>query len=191
MWLLILGSLILLTLAGFAFIVLKTTKFSILRNWKHRKLSILAAAVIWILVLTAFAYLTGPWNMMVSFMHLLIFWMIIEVIFHIVRKLRIIGKINRKNPAPGNQQPRIQSSKPYYAGRVAILFTIGYLAVGLFFVHHVFRTSYDIQTEHASGLDSVKVVGFSDSHVGATCPHWLICGTIRNRVCNFLGKTTE
>lgn len=150
MWILILGGMLLVTLAGFAFIVLKTTKFSVLKGWKHKKLAILVSVIFWIFIAAALVYWSGPWNMMVSFIHLLVFWMIFAFVFMIIEKIR------RK------------SFEKYYAGRITILFTVCYLAVGMFFAYHVFRTSYDIQPEHSTKLEDIKIIGFSDSHIGST-----------------------
>ncbi|MDO4976628.1 MAG: metallophosphoesterase [Eubacteriales bacterium] len=150
MWFLILGGMFLATLLGFSFIVLKTTKFSLLKQWKHKKMALVLSAILWIFILSALTYWGGPWNMMASFIHLLVFWMIFELIFTVIQKLR------RKK------------FEKYHAGRLALVVTVCYLAVGMFFAHHVFRTTYDIKTEHVTELDAIKIVGFSDSHIGAT-----------------------
>lgn len=56
--------------------------------------------------------------------------------------------------------------KRYYAGAVALVFTIGYLGSGWYLAHHVWETDYQIQTDKEVG--SLRVAVFADSHVGTT-----------------------
>ncbi|MFR6391892.1 MAG: hypothetical protein ACLUN0_02510 [Roseburia sp.] len=47
--------------------------------------------------------------------------------------------------------------KRYYAGAVALVFTIGYLGSGWYLAHHVWETDYQIQTDKEVGSLRVAV----------------------------------
>ena len=64
------------------------------------------------------------------------------------------------------QKIRKKEFKRYYAGITAVVFTVCYLGAGWYCAHHVWQTSYEIQTDKSVG--NLKVAVFSDSHVGAT-----------------------
>ena len=91
----------------------------------------------------------GFMNSMVCMIHAVIFWLICDGMAALIEKRK--GK----------------SSKKYYAGIYAVLLTIVYLVIGVFFAHHVFRTEYIIETQKDISKP-LKIVMFSDSHVGAT-----------------------
>lgn len=87
-------------------------------------------------------------NAIVCILHLIIFWLISDGIFTLIKKRRK------------------KSLKRYYAGAVALVFTIGYLGSGWYLAHHVWETDYQIQTDKEVG--SLRVAVFADSHVGTT-----------------------
>lgn len=90
----------------------------------------------------------GSMNAIVCILHLIIFWLISDGIFALIKKRRK------------------KSLKRYYAGAVALVFTIGYLGSGWYLAHHVWETDYQIQTDKEVG--SLRVAVFADSHVGTT-----------------------
>ncbi len=120
------------------------------RKWWKR---MLIGLLIIICIMVAFHFAMGFINMVIVFLHLLIIWMISDAIAWIVRK-----KTKRQG-------------KHYYAGISAIVFTIVWLGIGWYNAHDVKRTEYHLETVKPLGIDSLKVIGFSDSHVGATF-HW-------------------
>lgn len=120
------------------------------RKWWKR---MLIGAMIVICTMIAFHFAMGFVNMVIVFLHLLIIWMICDTIAWIARS---------KTPRQG---------KHYYAGICAIAFTTLWLCIGWYNAHDVKRTEYNLQTDKELGIDSIKVVGFSDSHIGATF-HW-------------------
>ena len=81
-------------------------------------------------------------------LHLIVFWMVSEAIFALITKIR------KKTFAK------------YYAGIVAIVFTVCYLAAGWYQAHHVWEKKYEIQTDKE--VRNLKVAVFSDSHTGTT-----------------------
>lgn len=108
-----------------------------------------------VLFFSAFAGITvilwvawGSMNAIVCILHLIIFWLISDGIFALIKKRRK------------------KSLKRYYAGAVALVFTIGYLGSGWYLAHHVWETDYQIQTDKEVG--SLRVAVFADSHVGTT-----------------------
>ena len=120
------------------------------RKWWKR---MLIGALIVISIMVALHFAMGFVNMIIVFLHLLIIWMICDAIAWIARK-----KTKRQG-------------KHYYAGICAITFTVVWLGIGWYNAHDVKRTEYNLLTDKQLGIDSLKVVGFSDSHVGATF-HW-------------------
>ena len=120
------------------------------RKWWKR---MLIGLLILICIMVALHFVLGFINMVIVFLHLLIIWMISDAIAWIVRK-----KTKRQG-------------KHYYAGIFAIAFTIVWLGIGWYNAHDVKRTEYNLLTDKQLGIDSLKVIGFSDSHVGATF-HW-------------------
>ena len=116
--------------------------------WKRMLIGILLV----ISIMVALHFAMGFVNMVIVFLHLLFIWMICDAIAWVVAKVK--GK-----------------GKHYYAGICAIVFTVLWLGIGWYNAHDVKRTEYNLLTDKQLGIDSLKVVGFSDSHVGATF-HW-------------------
>ena len=123
-------------------------KFVPRKWWKRMLIGVLI--VISIMVALHFAF--GFVNMVIVFLHLLIIWMICDAIAWVIAKVKGQGK-------------------HYYAGICAITFTILWFGIGWYNAHDVKRTEYNLLTDKQLGVDSLKVVGFSDSHIGATF-HW-------------------
>ena len=150
MWIVIMGCLIAAFVAGSIYLVSRVRKFAFVKKLAGEKKSrqillsalLVAAetAVIWICL--------GSMNAIVCQIHLMIFWLLCELIFFIIRKARKKG------------------FQRYYTGAAACIFTVGYLAVGWVLVHHVWQTDYVIKTEKAVG--NLRLAVLADSHVGTT-----------------------
>ena len=54
----------------------------------------------------------------------------------------------------------------YYAGAVAILFTVAYLSLGWYQANHVWQTNYTMETDKAVG--NLRIALLADSHMGTT-----------------------
>ena len=155
MWKIILLLVFLAVIAGGLWMTFAVCRFHgisrlVPRKWWKR---MLIGAMIVICTMIAFHFAMGFVNMVIVFLHLLIIWMICDTIAWIARS---------KTPRQG---------KHYYAGICAIAFTTLWLCIGWYNAHDVKRTEYNLQTDKELGIDSLKVVGFSDSHIGATF-HW-------------------
>lgn len=150
MWVAILLGMILMGIVGFGYVVNRMNRFSLLRNRLGRKKARLANIGILLVVLAAVFLWGGMWNAMIVFIHLLVFWLISDGVFALIKK-------HRRRPF-----------SRYYAGFTAIAVTAVYLGVGAFFAHHVFRTAYEIPVQADLGVENYRIVAFSDSHMGTT-----------------------
>ena len=97
-------------------------------------------AVLWLVI--------GAINAIIVLIHLLIFQLLFDGIFALVKRIRK------------------KEFKRYYACTVTFLFTAVYLLGGWYAAHHVWQTDYTIKTDKKVG--NIKVALFADSHVGTT-----------------------
>ena len=93
----------------------------------------------------------GLMNAVLVVLHLMIFWLLCDLIFFVIRKRRGIEK---------------NGFKKYWAGGLAIFVTVCYLGVGAFLAHNVWQNDYRLSTYKFEG--TLRVAMFADSHVGAT-----------------------
>lgn len=103
-----------LALAGMLYLADRISRFHILKKWtggKKRK-GILAGLVIMAVITAVLWAGWGSMNAVICILHLLVFWMVSELIFTLVKRVQK------------------KTFSRYYAGAVAIIFTIGYLSVG-------------------------------------------------------------
>lgn len=87
-------------------------------------------------------------NAIICVLHLIVFWLISDGLFALIKKTCK------------------KSFTRYYAGIAAIVFTVCYLGAGWYLAHHVWETTYQIQTDKNVG--NLRVAVFSDSHTGTT-----------------------
>ena len=150
MWFLIIALMVAAVGGGALYLAKRMRKFKLIE--KAEKSCKAGKALSFIAVLTAFVVLwllLGLMNAMVCMIHAVIFWLICDCAAYFVKKM------TGKKP------------KRYYAGLCAVVITVAYLSFGAFFAHHVYRTEYDI-TAQKNISQPLKIVLFSDSHVGAT-----------------------
>jgi predicted MPP superfamily phosphohydrolase len=62
-------------------------------------------------------------------------------------------------------------TKYYWQGVLTLLVTVAYFSVGWYNAQNVWETNYKLETKKDLGMDSLRVVQISDSHLGATF-HW-------------------
>ena len=150
MWAVLMAVLIAASLAGILYLANRVRKFSFVSKiTKENKVEAFILSMLSVVVLFVGIWMAwGLMNTIVCILHLIIFWIISDGIFALVKKKCKI------------------SFRRYYAGIVAIVFTIGYLGMGWVMAHHVAETEYELHTDKAVG--SLKVAVFSDSHVGTT-----------------------
>lgn len=128
----------------------KMTKFGFVKKiFKDKKKTaytaclIFFAAVLGILVLTIKTI-----NAVIALLHLIVFWLLVDLVNMLIRKKR------KKEP------------KRYYAGGIAIAFTIIFLCIGAYLDFNVWQTTYHLTTDKELG--SLRVAMIADSHVGVT-----------------------
>ena len=150
-WMIVFGGLILLGLASVFYLLTRFHRFALFQRIgeRHRRLSWLAAAVP-VAALAGFAVFNVS-TVIVVLIHLMILWMLCDLIGGIIRK--IIKK------------PRGQR---YPEGVFAILLTAGVLCAGWYFAHHIYETDYRLTTEKELPGGSLRVVLIADSHLGIT-----------------------
>lgn len=150
MWMILMIILFVFSLVGILYLADRISQFYILKKWAKgkKRMSILAGAVIMIVLISLLWKMWGYMNAIVCILHLLVFWMISDGIFTLIKRVR--KKVFRW----------------YYAGILAIVFTIGYLGSGWYCAHHVWKTEYQIQSNKKVG--ELRVAVFSDSHTGTT-----------------------
>lgn len=150
MWTLIFGSIFLGTIFGIAYLSCRFAKFAIIRRAaKERKGICFLAGFILVIVILAGIWVTlGSINAMVCIIHLMVIWIVFDMIGRIIEKKR-----------------RIKPER-YYVGACAIVTTVIYLACGWYLAHNVWGTKYALETDKQVG--SLRIIQFADSHVGTT-----------------------
>ncbi len=150
MWRLIIGSVIIVFSAGLLYVSFRAANFSFVKKLAGgRRYLARIICLAFFAVLTAFLWLV--WNMMnaaVCMIHLVVFWLICDLVSFIVSRIR------KKKPA-GN-----------FAGAAAIVLCAVWLAIGWYNAHHIRTTDYAFVTDKISS--GVRIVQITDSHVGAT-----------------------
>ena len=149
-WFVIIGTVLAIFAAGLLYISSRAARFSVVQRLAHGKKGIAR-----LLCLLFFGVVTGLlWaalnlvNALVCLLHLAVFWMVSDLISFFVTKIR-------------KRQP-----KRYWAGAVAMVLCALWLVGGWVADHHVWTTTYTLETSKLSR--EVRLVQISDSHIGAT-----------------------
>lgn len=142
--------LLVLTIAGMIYLVRRFHRFSFIEkiSAKNKKLSWILSCtpIAAIAVMIAINYFSG----IVCAIHLIVFWGVCDFAAFAIRK------ITKK------------SFSHNFEGAAAVLLTIGYLGAGWYFAHHIYETSYTLETQKEIGADSLRIVQIADSHLGVT-----------------------
>lgn len=151
-WAILFLGMIILTVLGAVYLVRRIARFGFVKKaaGDSAKKARLIAAALMLGTGLILAALMGIWNTMVVFIFLLVFWLVCDFAALVVRK--ITGRESRR----------------YYAGAAAILAALVYFSAGWYFAHHVYETHYDIAAEDDLGVEGLRIVAFSDSHLGTT-----------------------
>ena len=150
MWILILGGLLLGTVLGCLYLISRFAKFSIVQQAAKGRKSIrfvIGFGVV-VLLFAGMGRFIGLINAEICILHLVVIWLICDGISKFAEKKR------KKEFAK------------YYAGIFALGITVVYLSCGWYLAHHVWRTSYTLETNKTVG--NLRIVQFADSHVGNT-----------------------
>ena len=150
LWAVLMAVLFVAFIGGIFYLISRLRKFEWVRKAAggKKKLEILISAVTVIIPAAAIWLAWGQMNAIICILHLIIFWAVSDGIFLLIKKLRK------------------KEFKRYYAGIVAVIFTIVYLAAGWYNAHHVWEKKYTIETDKAIG--NFRVALLSDSHTGTT-----------------------
>lgn len=155
MWIAILIIVLSALIAGFVWMAFAVCRFTTLKSllpqkkWKRTLCGAGIVAVVMLCLYLAMDFI----NMVMVFLHLLLIWLICEGIGSIVKRITK------------------QTFRCYYSGISAILLTFIWLMIGWYNAHHISRTEYNLTTSKHLGVSGLKIIGLSDSHVGATF-HW-------------------
>ncbi len=97
---------------------------------------------------TMFSLMLGYMNAIIIVVHLALFWLLSDLLFFIIKKIRKKG------------------FKYNFAAALAVVATFVYLTVGFVLANNVYVTRYDMYTDKYVG--ELRIILFADSHVGAT-----------------------
>ena len=122
-------------------------RFSALQKLEKKR-SWLAGAALVVLPAALLTLLWGPLNMAVCLLHTALFWMLLDLIFALVRRLR-------RRPF-----------RRYWAGAAALVLSVAWLGAGWVQANHVWQKNYTIETDKPVG--SLRIALLADSHMGTT-----------------------
>ena len=150
LWIFLMAFLIFASLAGTFFLIRCVRKFGFVAKLGHgKKAAEWAISAALVLIPTAVIWLVfGYMNAIIVLLHAVVFSLLSELVFFIIRKARK------------------KAFKRRYSGIAAIAVTVIYLSVGAFSAYHVSRTARTVKTEKNVG--DLRVVLIADAHVGTT-----------------------
>ncbi len=170
MWLVIFGLVMIGTLAGLIYLIFRLHKFqAIKRLTKGQKKRKWIVSILFVLVFMAFCRINMV-NTMIIVLHLMIFWLIADLIAMIWRRLHHEngGSKTVEDAGLHEEANDERNNRPYWLGMGVIAFTVIYLGAGWFLAHHVFVTNYTFSTNKDLGQEKLRIILFADSHIGAT-----------------------
>lgn len=149
-WLLLFVSLLLITIAGVFYLVTRFHRFGIIQKLseKHKFLSWIVS-ILPIGGIMCFT-LINIYSAIVVLLHLIIFWLVADIIASIIRKA---AKKQRKRNIEG---------------AFAIIFTAVYLSFGWYSAHHVSQVDYSLITDKNVSHETIRIAAIADSHLGIT-----------------------
>ena len=150
MWVAIIGAMVAILVGGLLYISFRAARFQAVRRLTgdKRGLGVLLCLGAVVALLGGLWALWGRMNAIICLLHLALFWMICDLVFFVVSKVRK------------------RSFERYWAGAAAILLCVVYLAGGWVADHHVWETDYSFASPKLSR--TVRLVQITDSHIGAT-----------------------
>lgn len=150
MWYIILAITIILTGTGLIYVSSRVSKFGFVEKLGKgsRTRRNLIGAVIVLLIFFLLSLAINLMNAVICLLHFMVIWLVCDLFF------ALAGRI-RKQPF-----------RRYYAGGTAVFLSIVSLAAGWYLDHHVWTTSYVIESQKAS--QNLRIVLFADSHIGTT-----------------------
>ena len=152
LWSVLFGTMFIAAAAGLIYLITRFHKFELFKRTakEHRFLSWILAVVPVAALVVCLILAINAFSMIVVILHLIVAWLICDLIGFIVKKIR-------KKPW-----------KYYYQGIAAILLTVIYLSFGWYYAHHIYQTNYEFVTGKDIGQESLRVVEIADLHLGIT-----------------------
>ena len=149
MWFMILIATVLTTLMGIIYMTACLGRFIGLQMLSNNKpmLKYLFSFLILVAIFMLISHLMSTVNAVVIFLHEVMFFAMFEIVMRIIKHCT-------------NKEFTIN-----WQGWLAIIFSIVYLAVGYYLLHHVWKTNYELKTDKNISL---KMAVFADSHIGTT-----------------------
>ena len=138
---------------------------------EHKKFSWLVAAIPVLLLVLLFFVKTVIATIIC--LHLLVFWLLCDFISWLMKRTELWELITKWSLVADflnwfRKKTEASSKKYYYPGIFAILITTVYLCIGWYYGHHVFETHYTVESKKELGVDNLRIVQISDSHLGCT-----------------------
>lgn len=149
-WMMMMGFIGLICIGSVVYLAARVRRFGPLQRLrqKRRALSWLIGFALVLLPAAALSLLWTPLNMAVCLLHLTLFWLLADLVFALIRRLRHAA------------------FKRYWAGLAALIVSVGWLTMGWVQANCVWRKDYTISTDKQVG--SLRVALLSDSHMGTT-----------------------
>ena len=150
MWIVLIGSMILLVAGGIVYLAFRSVHFGFVRKVSRGKrwLARLICLGFYIALTTILGILLNLMNALVCLIHLVLFWILCDI------ACWIISRIRHRKP------------QRYWAGAAAFFLCALYLAFGWYSVHHVRQQDYRLETDKGTG--HLRIVQIADSHLGTT-----------------------
>lgn len=141
---------IIVSVIGLIYIVTRIRKFGFMQKIISKsKVAGWIIPILPIVVMGIFAYLDFI-NTLIAVVHLIIFWLLAELVGVIVRKITK------------------RTFHFYWQGLLAIVLTVAYLGIGYYTAYHVIETDYHLTTAKSLGKKRLRIAQISDSHMGTT-----------------------
>ena len=149
-WVMMMGLIGLICIGSVVYLAARVRRFGPIQrlSQKRRALSWLIGFALVLIPAAALCLLWTPLNMAVCLLHLTLFWLLADLVFALIRRLRHAA------------------FKRYWAGLAALIVSVGWLTMGWVQANCVWRKDYTISTDKQVG--SLRVALLSDSHMGTT-----------------------
>lgn len=149
-WMMMMGLIGLICIGSVVYLAARVRRFGPIQrlSQKRRALSWLIGFALVLVPVAALCLLWTPLNMAVCLLHLTLFWLLSDLVFALIRRLRHAA------------------FKRYWAGLAALIVSVGWLTMGWVQANCVWRKDYTISTDKEVG--SLRVALLSDSHMGTT-----------------------
>ena len=149
-WMMMMGLIGLICIGSVVYLAARVRRFGPIQrlSQKRRALSWLIGFALVLIPAAALCLLWTPLNMAVCLLHLTLFWLLADLVFALIRRLRHAA------------------FKRYWAGLAALIVSVGWLTMGWVQANCVWQKNYTISTDKEVG--SLRVALLSDSHMGTT-----------------------